>query len=73
MASFLHREAEEVAEPIEPNRVYTLAEACEILSLPQSTFRLLVKRGEIKGWKAGRQWRFLGQELLAAVKKGGLG
>ena len=54
-------------EPIEPNRVYTFEEACGALQLSPSTFRLLIKRGEIKGWKAGRQWRFLGRELLSAV------
>jgi len=49
---------------IEPRRVYTVEEARKLLGLPVSTFRLLVRRGEIRGRKAGRQWRFLGSELL---------
>ncbi len=53
---------------IEPGRVYTLKEALELLVLSESTFRLLQRRGEVKGQKLGRQWRFLGSELLKLVE-----
>jgi len=51
-------------EAIDPRKVYTLEEARQLLALSESTFRLLVRRGEIKGRKAGRRWRFLGSDLL---------
>ena len=51
-------------EGIKPHKVYTLEEARQILVLSDTTFRLLLRRGEIRGRKAGRQWRFLGSELL---------
>jgi len=51
-------------DAIEPRRVYTLEEGREVLELSDTTFRLLVHRGEIKGRKAGRRWRFLGSNLL---------
>jgi len=54
---------------IEPNRVYTLEEACKTLQLPNSTFRLLMRRGEIRGRKAGRRWVFLGEDLLKLFEK----
>ena len=53
-----------MGEAIEPRKVYTLEEARTLLGLSQTTFRLLLRRGEIKGRKAGRQWRFLGSHLL---------
>ena len=48
--------------------VCTLAQAWKLLGLSSSTFRLLVRRGEIKGKKAGRLWRFLGSELLKFIE-----
>ena len=57
-----------MADAIEPTAVYTLKKASELLHLPESTFRLLLKRGEIKGTKVGRQWRFLGDDILALLQ-----
>ncbi len=54
---------------IEPTAVYTVKEACELLNIPMSTFRILLGRGEIKGKKVGRQWRFLGSTLLDYLKE----
>lgn len=56
-------------ETIEPQRVYNLQEARKVLDLSDATFRLLMKRGEIKGKKLGRQWRFLGSDLLNVLKR----
>ena len=58
-------------DAIEPRRVYTLEEGREVLDLSDTTFRLLVHRGEIKGRKAGRRWRFLGSELLKFLEHEG--
>ena len=58
-------------DAIEPRRVYTLEEGREVLELSDTTFRLLVYRGEIKGRKAGRRWRFLGSELLEFLEHEG--
>ena len=55
-------------ENIEPRTVYTLKEARGLLGLSETTFRLLMQRGQIKGRKAGRQWRFLGKELLRFIE-----
>jgi len=49
---------------IERNKVYTLKEARVLLKVPESTFRLLIRRAEIRGRKIGRHWRFLGSDLL---------
>jgi excisionase family DNA binding protein len=57
-------------EGIEPHVVYTLEEARQLLVLSETTFRLLLRRGEIKGRKAGRQWRFLGSDLLEFFRDG---
>jgi len=57
-------------EAIEPRKVYTLQEARKLLALSDTTFRLLVRREEIKGRKAGRQWRFVGSALLKFFEDG---
>jgi len=57
-------------EGIQPHVGYTLEEARQLLTLSETTFRLLLRRGEIKGRKAGRQWRFLGSDLLEFFRDG---
>ena len=46
-----------------PSGVYTMREVSRLFSLGEGTCRGLARRGEIKGWKAGHQWRFLGFDL----------
>jgi excisionase family DNA binding protein len=49
---------------IEANRVYTFDEVLEILKLSPGTLRRLVKKGVVPATKLGKQYRFLGSELL---------
>ena len=51
-------------EPIEPDQLYTLREAYEFLRVSRGTLLRLLARGELRGRKVGRQWRFPGTELL---------
>ena len=53
---------------IKADRVYSVKEACRVLNIGATTFRLLMQRGQIKGRKVWRQWRFLGSELLKLVQ-----
>jgi len=54
---------------IEPNRVYTFDEILEVLKLSQVTLRKLVRNGDIPASKLGKQYRFLGADLLKALEK----
>jgi excisionase family DNA binding protein len=49
---------------IETNRVYTFDEVLEIFKLSPVTLRKLVRSDEIHATKLGRQYRFLGAELM---------
>lgn len=51
---------------IEPNRVYTFDEILEVLKLSPVTLRKLVRNGDVPASKLGKQYRFLGAELLKA-------
>jgi excisionase family DNA binding protein len=52
---------------IEENRVYTFDEVLEILKLSPVTLRRLVRKGDIPAKKLGKQYRFLGAELIKAL------
>lgn len=52
---------------INPNMVYTLAEACEILRVTDITARRWIKSGKLKHAKIGRAYRFLGSQLIDAL------
>jgi excisionase family DNA binding protein len=52
---------------IDPNEVYTTAEAQEFLKVSKSTFKRLLKRGIIKAYKVGGQYRIWGDEILKLV------
>ncbi len=54
---------------IEPNRVYTFDEILEVLKLSPVTLRKLVRNGDIPASKLGKQYRFLGADLLKALEK----
>jgi excisionase family DNA binding protein len=49
---------------INPNEVYTTAEAEKLLKVSNSTMKRLLKKGLIKANKIGKQYRILGHELL---------
>ncbi len=52
---------------IEPNTVYTTEEAQDLLKVSKSTIKRLLKKGIIRAYKLGGQYRFLGKEILRAV------
>lgn len=54
---------------IEPNRVYTFDEVLRVLQLSPVTLRKLVRNGDVPASKLGKQYRFLGAELLKALEK----
>jgi len=52
---------------INPNEVYTTQEAQEFLKISKSTFKRMLKRGIIKAYKVGGQYRIWGSEILRLV------
>ena len=51
-----------------PNAVYTLKDTCEAFKISESTVRRWVKTGLLPARKIGRDYRFLGSDLLAALE-----
>lgn len=54
-------------EEIKPNQIYTTAEARDFLKISDSTAKRLLKRGIIKAYKVGGQYRIWGKEILILV------
>lgn len=52
---------------IEPNQIYTTEEAREFLKISDSTNKRLLKKGIIKAYKVGGQYRIWGSEILRLV------
>lgn len=52
---------------IKPNEVYTTEEAQDFLKISKSTIKRLLKRGIIKAYKVGWQYRIWGSEILKLV------
>ena len=52
---------------IEPNKVYTTKEAQAFLKISNSTIKRLLKKGIIKAYKVGGQYRIWGSEILILV------
>ena len=52
---------------IKPNEVYTTKEAQDFLKVSKSTIKRLLKRGIIKAYKVGGQYRIWGDEILKLV------
>jgi len=50
---------------IKPNAYYTLDEAAKLLRVSRRTIQELLRKGQLDAVKVGRQWRFLGRNLLA--------
>ena len=47
--------------------VYTLQEACRFLRISEATARRWIKQGRLRGRKIGRDYRFLGRDLLRCL------
>lgn len=52
---------------IKPNEVYTTEEAQDFLKISNSTIKRLLKRGILKAYKVGGQYRIWGSEILRLV------
>ena len=49
------------------NEIYTAEETKDLLKISQSTFLRLVKKGVLRAYKVGGQYRILGREILHLV------
>lgn len=52
---------------IKPNEIYTTEEARDFLKISESTIKRLLKKGIIKAYKVGGQYRIWGSEILMLV------
>ena len=52
---------------IEPDKIYTTQEARDFLKISESTIKRLLKKGIIKAYKVGGQYRIWGDEILRLV------
>lgn len=52
---------------IKPNQIYTTEETRDFLKISESTIKRLLKRGVIKAYKVGGQYRIWGAEILRLV------
>ena len=52
---------------IKPDEIYTTEEAQSFLKISKSTVKRLLKRGIIKAYKVGGQYRIWGSEILSLV------
>lgn len=50
------------------SEVYTLQELAVVLSVSEQTIRRMFNRGELKGFKIGKQWRILKKDFEAYLK-----
>jgi len=51
-------------EEIKPNQVYTTEETREFLKISESTIKRMLKKGIIRAYKVGGQYRIWGSEIL---------
>jgi len=52
---------------LDENKVYTREEVSSFLKISKSTFMRLVKKGAIRAFKVGSQYRVLGSEILLLI------
>jgi excisionase family DNA binding protein len=52
---------------IKPNEIYTTEEARDFLKISESTIKRMLKKGIIKAYKVGGQYRIWGSEILILV------
>ena len=58
----------EQPEDLSPGAVYTLQEVCRLLRISEATARRWIKDGRLPGRRIGRDYRFLGRDLLDALE-----
>lgn len=54
-------------EEIKPNQIYTTEETRDFLKISESTTKRLLKKGIIRAYKVGGQYRIWGSEILRLV------
>lgn len=54
-------------EEIKPNQVYTTEETRDFLKVSESTIKRFLKKGTLRAYKVGGQYRILGAEILRLV------
>lgn len=54
-------------EEIEPKQIYTTEEARDFLKISESTIKRLLKKGTLRAYKVGGQYRIWGAEILRLV------
>lgn len=54
----------------ENDELLSLAETVKLLGISKQTLYRMMERGEVKGIKVGRQWRFRKPDLIAYLKRG---
>ena len=54
-------------DEINPKQIYTTEETREFLKVSESTIKRLLKRGTLKAYKVGGQYRIWGAEILRLV------
>ncbi|MFH1581721.1 MAG: helix-turn-helix domain-containing protein [Pseudomonadota bacterium] len=52
---------------VRENEIYTSEETKSLLKISQSTFLRLIKKGILRAYKVGGQYRILGKEILHLV------
>ena len=64
-----HGEPDEYMDEILPNKVYTLMQTCALLQISEPTMRRWLKLGRVRGAQLGREWRFLGSQILDSLNR----
>ncbi len=54
-------------DEIKPNQIYTTEETRDFLKISESTIKRLLKKGTLRAYKVGGQYRILGTEILRLV------
>lgn len=55
---------------METMRTYKSSEVCQILKVTQRTLYNYIKAGQIKGFRAGREWRFTEEAVKDFMESG---
>jgi excisionase family DNA binding protein len=58
------------ADSAPKQELLSLAEAADLLCVSKSTMYRLLDQGKLRGMKAGKQWRFRKEDLLAYMQRG---
>jgi excisionase family DNA binding protein len=52
-----------------PEKLLNIKQVQEILGLSERTIFRLIKKGEIQGFKIGREWRFTEADISAYIER----